>query len=222
MRRRFFFLLTIFGLILIILISGCSSSINTPKTSFGISSLPTSGEIQDKFIEFSNDRILLDVPFLPQVPPGDWVNTRNCGPTCAVMMRAYYFNISPSPDHIVQADDWLNARFGIPVNGYNSDWTNIFQIRACLDSEGVPTKVGMGNLEQARAMLSEGKPFLVAIYSNMNSSGGAKHAMLVVGIDSNNIYVNDPGKVTGANNSYPLSQFLSAWSAQGNWYLALN
>jgi len=221
-KRWFFFLLTIFGLILIILISGCSSSINTPKTSFGISSLPTSGEIQDKFVEFSNDRILLDVPFLPQVPPGDWVNTRNCGPTCAVMMRAYYFNISPSPDHIVQADDWLNARFGIPVNGYNSDWTNIFQIRAWLDSEGVPTKVGMGNLEQARAMLSEGKPFLVAIYSNMNSSGGAKHAMLVVGIDSNNIYVNDPGKVTGANNSYPLSQFLSAWSAQGNWYLALN
>ena len=119
------------------------------------------------------------MPFLPQVPPGDWVNTRNCGPACAVMMRAYYFNIQPSPDHIIQADNWLNAHFGLPVNGYNGDWTNIFQVRAWLDSEGVPTKVGMGNLEQARAMLSEGKPFLVAVYSNMNPNGGAKHAMLV-------------------------------------------
>lgn len=222
MRRKSFFLLTIFGLILVILVAGCSNSINTPETNFGISSVPTSSEIRDKFIEFSDSRIVLDVPFLPQVPPGDWVNTRNCGPACAVMMRAYYFNIQPSPDHIIQADNWLNAHFGLPVNGYNGDWTNIFQVRAWLDSEGVPTKVGMGNLEQARAMLSEGKPFLVAVYSNMNPNGGAKHAMLVVGIDSDNIYVNDPGKIAGANNFYPLSQFLSAWSAQGNWYVALN
>ncbi|HOQ68152.1 MAG TPA: C39 family peptidase [Candidatus Atribacteria bacterium] len=222
MRRKSFSFLTIFGLILVILISGCSSSINTPGTSFGISSPPTSGEILDKSVELSDGRIVLDVPFLPQVPPGDWVNTRNCGPACAVMMRAYYFNIQPSPEHIIEADNWLNTRFGLPVNGYNGDWTSIFQIRAWLDSEGVPAKVGMGNLERARAMLSEGKPFLVAVYSNMNPSGGVKHAMLVVGIDSNNIYVNDPGKVAGANNSYPLPQFLSAWGAQGNWYVALN
>lgn len=222
MRRWFFFLLALFGLILVMLVSGCGSSINTPETNFGLSSLPTISETQDKFVEFSDNKILLDVPFLPQVPPGDWANTRNCGPACAVMIRAYYFNLQPSPDHIIQADNWLNAHFGLSLNGYNGDWTNIFQIRAWLDSEGVPTKVGMGNLEQARTMLSAGKPFLVAIYSNMNSNNGVKHAMLVIGIDENNIYVNDPGKVAGANNAYPLSQFLSAWGAQGNWYVALN
>ena len=91
-----------------------------------------------------------------------------------------------------------------------------------LESEGVPTKVGMGNLERARTMLSEGKPFLAAVYSNMNPNGGAKHAMLVIGIDSTQVYVNDPGKVNGKNNSYSISQFLSAWSAQGNWYVALD
>jgi hypothetical protein len=139
------------------LVSGCSSSINTPETNFGLSSLSTSSEARDKFVEFSDNKILLDVPFLPQVPPGDWANTRNCGPACAVMIRAYYFNLQPLPDHIIQANNWLNARFGLSLNGYNGDWTNIFQIRAWLDSEGVPTKVGMGNLEQARTMLSEGK-----------------------------------------------------------------
>ena len=76
-----------------------------------------------------------------------------------------------------------------------------------LESEGVPTKVGMGNLERARTMLSGRKPFLATVYSNMNPNGGAKHAMLVIGIDSQ-VYVNDPqGK--RKNNSYSISQFFS-------------
>jgi hypothetical protein len=215
--------LIIFGLLLAIYVSGCTNFVNTPGTDFGVINSTSDTVISfTKFIEHSDTKILLDVPFLPQVPPGNWSSTRNCGHTCAVMMRAYYYGIEPLPDHIIQADDWLNARFGLPINNYNGDWTNSFQIRAWLESEGVPTKVGMGNLERARTMLSEGKPFLAAVYSNMNPNGGAKHAMLVIGIDSANVYVNDPGKVNGANNSYTINQFLSAWSAQGNWYVALD
>ena len=223
MKRKLFYLFTIFGFLLAIFLAGCTNFVNTPGTDFGVTNSTSDTIISfSKFIEHSDTKILLDVPFLPQVPPGTWSNTRNCGHTCAVMMRAYYFNIEPLPEHIIQADNWLNARYGLPVNDYNGDWTNCFQIRAWLESEGVPTKVGMGNLEKARTMLSEGKPFLAAVYSNMNPNGGAKHAMLVIGIDSTHVYVNDPGKVNGENNSYPISQFLSAWGAQGNWYVALD
>lgn len=222
MKHKNLFLLTIFGLLLTVYISGCTNFIGIPDTNFGDTNSQASVVSLDKFVERSDTKILLDVPFLPQVPPGTWSGTRNCGNACAVMMRAYYYGIEPIPEHIIQVDDWLNARYGLSVNNYNGDWTNCFQIRTWLESEGVTTKVGMGNLERARTMLSEGNPFLAAVYSNMNPNGGAKHAMLVVGIDSTKVYVNDPGKVNGANNSYPISQFLSAWSTQGNWYVALD
>ncbi len=190
MKRKVLFLLTIFGLLLAVYVSGCTSFVNVPGSDFGNINSLSNDVTFNKFVERSNDKILLDVPFLPQVPPGTWSNTRNCGHTCAVMMRAYYFEIEPLPEHIIQADEWLNVRFGLPINNHNGDWTNCFQIRAWLESESVPAKVGMGNLERARTMLADGKPFLAAVYSNMNTNGGAKHAMLVIGIDSNHIYVN--------------------------------
>ncbi|BER93191.1 C39 family peptidase [Atrimonas thermophila] len=214
MKKRLTLLGFIAGLVVVLLVAGCSTTFNIPLD--GSTSLPTG-----KFLENSASRVLLDVPFLPQVPPGDWSNTRNCGVASAVMIKAYYFGSTPTPEDIIEADQWLHNRFGLPLNGGNGDYTNVFQIRAWLEQEGVPTRIGMGNLEVLRKLLSEGKPVLVAVYSNMNPAGGAKHAMVAVGIDNANIYVNDPGKVNGKNNTYPISQFLAAWSAQNNWYVTI-
>ena len=215
MKRRLTTALLIASLAIILLIAGCSTTFNIPSES--VSSSLTAG----KFLEQGSSRVLLDVPFLPQVPPGDWSNTRNCGVASAAMIKAYYFGTTPTPQDIIEADQWLHEKFGVALNGGNGDYTNVFQIRAWLESEGVPTRVGMGNLEVLRELLWEGKPVLVAVYSDMNPAGGAKHAMVVVGIDDSNIYVNDPGKVNGKNNVYSISQFLAAWSAQNNWYVTI-
>lgn len=214
MKKRLTLLGFIAGLVVVLLVAGCSTTFNIPLD--GSTSLPTG-----RFLENTASRVLLDVPFLPQVPPGDWSNTRNCGVASAVMIEAYYFGNTPTPEDIIEADQWLHNRFGLPLNGGNGDYTNVFQIRAWLEREGVPTRIGMGNLEVLRKLLFEGKPVLVAVYSNMNPAGGAKHAMVAVGIDNANIYVNDPGKVNGKNNTYPISQFLAAWSAQNNWYVTI-
>lgn len=214
MRRRLTTALLIASLAVILLVAGCSTTFNVPSERF-------SSSFTGAFLEQSSSRVLLDVPFLPQVPPGDWSNTRNCGVASAAMIKAYYFGTTPAPEDIIEADHWLHERFGIALNGGNGDYTNVFQIRAWLESEGVPTRVGMGNLEVLRELLREGKPVLVAVYSNMNPAGGNKHAMVVVGIDGSSIYVNDPGKMNGKNNVYSISQFLAAWSAQNNWYLTI-
>lgn len=197
---------------LLVFASGCATDLTTPKSEVSVSS--------ERFVERNFDRILLDVPFLPQVPPGDWSRTRNCGVASAAMIRAYYFGTMPTKEDIMRANEWLNAHFGSPINGYNGDYTNVFQIRAWLEAEGVPTRIGMGNLGVLRRLLGEGKPVLVAVYSDM-SPRGAKHAMVLVGMDGSSIYVHDPGKTNGANNCYPISQFLSVWSLQNNWYVTI-
>jgi len=204
--------LVLFCGILIVFASGCATDLTTPESEISAFS--------ERFVERNPNRILLDVPCLPQVPPGDWSRTRNCGVASAAMIRAYYFGTMPTKEDIMRADEWLNVRFGVPINGYNGDYTNVFQIRAWLEAEGVPTRIGMGNFEVLQRLLEEGKPVLVAVYSDM-SPRGAKHAMVLVGMDGSSVYVHDPGKINGANNRYPVSQFLSVWSLQNNWYLTI-
>lgn len=216
MRKRRALLLLLGSLLFAFLIAGCSTFSLEDKPFLS----PSPSQVSGKFVERSSERILLDIPFLPQVPPGDWANTRNCGVASAVMMAAYYYGTTPLPEDIKEANEWLHARFGLPVNNYNGDYTNVFHIRAYLENQGIPTRIGMGNLEILREFLETGKPVLVAVFSNMNPRG-AKHAMLLVGLDDFSVYVHDPGKTNGANNSYSIEQFLAAWHAQGNWYVTI-
>ncbi len=199
--------------LLAVFLAGCSPQIGL---------LPQDRETTSfsRWVENSSSRILLDVPFLPQVPPGDWANTRNCGVAAAVMMKAYYYGITPTPQDIIGADEWLNARFGLPLNNYNGDFTNVFHIRSWLEAQGIPTRIGMGNVELLRSFLSQGKPVLVAVFANMNPRS-AKHAMLLVGMTQDGVIVHDPGKTNGAHNVYSLSQFLASWQAQNNWYITI-
>lgn len=195
--------------------AGCSSQVGVSPSDSNVT-IP----VFSRFLENSGDQILLDVPFLPQVPPGDWSNTRNCGVASAVMIRAYYFGSTLTPQDIMVADEWLNRRFGLPINNYNGDFTNVFYLRSFLEAHGVLTQVGMGNLEVLRSLLLQGKPVLVAVFSNMSLSG-AKHAMVVVGMKGDLILLHDPGKTNGAYNAYSATQFLRCWQAQNSWYLTI-
>ncbi len=209
-KRQVVFL--VLGLLVVVL-AGCSSQLTLP---------PQNREslFLSRWVENSSSRVLLDVPFLPQVPPGDWANTRNCGVAAAVMVKAYYYGSTPTPQDIVEADEWLHARFGLPLNNYNGDFTNVFQIRSWLEAQGISTRIGMGNGEMLRSFLKEGKPVIVAVFAHMNPRS-AKHAMLLVGMTQDAVIVHDPGKPNGASNVYSLNQFLSSWQAQNNWYITI-
>ncbi|MGQ9472926.1 MAG: C39 family peptidase [Candidatus Caldatribacteriaceae bacterium] len=213
--RKWYGLLVVVGFAVAIF-SGCSSQVGllSPDSEVNASGF-------SRFLENSGNRIILDVPFLPQVPPGDWSNTRNCGVASAVMIKAYYFGTTPTPQDIVTADEWLNGQFGLPINNYNGDFTNVFYLRSFLEAQGISTRIGMGNLEVLRSLLLGGKPVLVAVFSNLNLNG-AKHAMLAVGMEGDSVLLHDPGKTNGAYNIYPVSQFLRCWQAQNNWYLTMN
>ncbi|HSV31914.1 MAG TPA: C39 family peptidase [Atribacteraceae bacterium] len=222
MRHTTLSLLVLTGFLLAGVLSGCSTTgFDYAGAGFGLTPSTTPTQPDIRFLERSDTNVQLAVPFLSQVPPGSWAGTRNCGPASAAMLRAYYYGEIPTSSDIIRANHWLNVNHGTSLNNGNGDFTNVFMIRGWLVSEGVEARVGMGNLDLLRNILTAGNPVLVAVYSDMNPTGGAKHAMVVTGLNETHVTVNDPGKVNGANNTYSISRFLSAWRAQGNWYLTL-
>ncbi|NSW75158.1 MAG: hypothetical protein HPY68_00005, partial [Candidatus Atribacteria bacterium] len=75
----------------VVLLAGCAPQLGVLPSNPDLSSPDLESGVSARFVENSGTRILLDVPFLPQVPPGDWSNTRNCGVASAVMIKAYYY-----------------------------------------------------------------------------------------------------------------------------------
>lgn len=68
----------------------------------------------------------LYIPFLAQVPPGDWDNTKNCGQTCAVMLGGYFNGTPVNTSKITEVNTWLakytgNKSFNSPNGWYTGD-----------------------------------------------------------------------------------------------------
>lgn len=163
--------------------------------------------------------VQLQVTFIPQVPPGNWNDTRNCGQTSALMDFCYYNKTAPTVDGISNIDDWLQGKFGHPTRNYNGSYTDI-SILEILAREygGFPDshKYGNWNLQQLRNELSAGYPIIVATHTHMDARHGLGHFMLLVGMNDHNVYINDPGLTHGGNNHYPIDQFARSWAAQSN------
>ena len=73
------------------------------------------------FVYFlGHTQINLPVDFLPQVPPGTWSQTRNCGETAAAMIFAYYNNQTPTEQDIRDIDDWFASHYSsFNIRDYN-------------------------------------------------------------------------------------------------------
>jgi len=170
------------------------------------------------------DSYILDVPFISQVPPGDWNHTRNCGPTSALMLAGYYLNFIPGVDDIKAIDDWLYdqqiiyAQAG--VDQYNGNYTNLNDLKYLISDYfnlGPSEKVYPNDSkeEYVKEQIRRGNPIIVAVRLNMKA-GGAGHFMVVIGYDDDGVIVHDPGHSAsngGLANHYSYDQFIASWAS---------
>jgi hypothetical protein len=124
-------------------------------------------------------------------------------------------------------------------NLLTSDGTTFENMGQLLELHGVHAHlVQDGSVDSLTDELSKGHKVIVAVdssdlwdaslpLSHLFHSPKADHAIVVTGLDMSDpahpkVVVNDPGLPNGAGNVYPLDQFLEAWSASGNTYVATN
>ncbi|MCB5265286.1 MAG: C39 family peptidase [Candidatus Cloacimonetes bacterium] len=158
--------------------------------------------------------IKLDVKFKAQVPPGEWKHTSNCVPASTAMLYSHYKGIAPTKEMIQEFDDWAEMTKGKPINGYSGNKVGYSDTEAkeFLKLKGVePLHNGNGNLPILVDYLRLGKPIMVTVKRKMNPEIKTFHAMVVVGISPDYIFLHDPGRAQGNNNRYPLELFLRIW-----------
>jgi len=162
----------------------------------------------------------LFVRFLPQYPPGDWTDTLNCGPTSVLMVASKYDGHTPVSNDIDQMDNWLQTNVsGYSINNYNgsaTDTTELAMLAQQYFGLNDATAHSAWTEAQLQQELTNGYPVVIAVYTHMLFSGGHRHFMILIGMDSNYVYVNDPGLSNGSGVPYSLSNFRTAWGAQNN------
>lgn len=162
----------------------------------------------------------LVVPFLPQVLPGDWHDTLNCGPASVVMVAGKYLGYSPTSGDILNADAWLsqNVPRYTQNNGNGSPTSTGDLALLAAGHLGLTNSFSYTGWTEAelKAELSAGYPVIVAVYTSMSPTLGTRHFMVLIGMDSNYVHVNDPGRSKGAGLTYSISLFRTAWAAQQN------
>jgi ABC-type bacteriocin/lantibiotic exporter with double-glycine peptidase domain len=82
-----------------------------------------------------------------------------------------------------------------------------------LESLGLSVTFGQMSLSRLRAYLHEGVPCILFVQANelLYSPSEGFHAIVVIGLDENTVYVNDPALETGPQ-TVPLDYLMLAWS----------
>ncbi len=184
---------------------------------------PASAPVEEIDLDASLPResiptIKLEVKFKAQVPPREWKHTSNCLPASTAMLYSYYKGIAPTKKMIQEFDDWAELTNGKPINGYsgNKGYSGA-EARDFLKPKGVePLYNESGNLPILVSYLRQGKPVMVTVKRKMNPEIKTFHAMVVVGISPDYIYLHDPGRAQGNNNRYSLDLFLRIWRMGDN------
>ncbi len=175
----------------------------------------------------------LPVPWLPQVPPGDWANTKNCGQACALMVHAYFNWYCPGPSGITNANRWLASRFGDSRYLSSNGWYTNFSGRNVLGvliveyfRKAYLVRYGSSydDISQILAEIQNGKPVIVGVMisgGRLVSSGGIAHWSLAVGYDqgTGEIILNDPGTNSGNKVHYKFATFDASWRTQGRIFV---
>jgi hypothetical protein len=149
------------------------------------------------------------------------------------MVASKYSATIPMPAQISQMDTWLYAHFspayGDPeTNNYLGYGTSTTELAALSSgSFGFSDSVAFSGwtTSQLQQELANGYPVIVYVFARMDAASGDGHYMVLLGMDSQNVYVNDPGLQFGGQRSatdtsparaYPISLFNVAWAGHNN------
>ena len=173
---------------------------------------------------------VLDVPWIPQVPPGTWLKTMNCGQASSLMIFDYYKKTRPpdatsdAPCRIWQINYWLDYRY--PAKGYmnpsgngKGTWRELPVLSKDFGGFEDSSRHRGFTLDDLRNELSQGYPVIVGVFTDMAETGGASHWMVLTGIDDTYVYVNDPGHSWESGKGkyyYAINKFENCWARQGN------
>lgn len=167
----------------------------------------------------------LDVPFISQVPPGDWESTLNCGQASYYMADAFLSgNADLNSEDIKKIDDFLYDNFSDPIRDYNGYYTTTSKLKSVAEDLGgyknVFTSRLSNDFESIKKAIDEGSLVipLVRVSMKLDKDG---HYMLMTGFDDEKVYFNDPGKTLGKNREYSIEDFLDVWESENYSYLTL-
>jgi hypothetical protein len=176
--------------------------------------------------------VRLECPWLPQVPPGDWTTTMNCGPASLLMAEACMRGGAPGGGDIIDLINWMDANISTYAgvgSGHSGSATSTTQLVATADSYfglAAERKTGL-RLQDAYAELAAGRPVIVTTLtqsgndhpSTTMSSRGAPHFMMLVGMTPTTVILHDPGRgasINGEDREFSITSFHATWSLQGN------
>ena len=178
----------------------------------------------------------IQVPWLPQVPPGNWTETMNCGPAAYAMIDGFFSNTTPNADTIKLIDDWMAANVaGWSINNYsgNAGGTTTAELAKLASEYGVyqfAEKFTSASCETLRAELAAGRPIIVTIetqttnnYPSTTMKPGHGHFAVLGGMDHQYVYIFDPGRSAAVNGCgdncegrrFTLDSFYEIWSKHG-------
>lgn len=189
---------------------------------------PTSTEpmdapgIEDRLFSYNGVKILY-VPFLPQVPPGDWGGTRNCGQACAVMLGGYFNNGAVASWVIDSENDWMKCD---KPNGCYTSSSSLANLLWGFHRLSCRTYYGRTVDDVLNEVVNNGNPTIVGVRISggrltSDPKKGTAHWALAVGYDGyrNEIILNDPGTTSGRNIHYSVSAFDASWATQNRVYM---
>lgn len=161
---------------------------------------------------------MLSVPYISQLEPGALAKNNDCGPTCCAMIIMAYSHSTLTVDGLykqagINSDQYLSAsqlRSILAMNRISSVWYTGWKLGDLYESlvARKPTTLLINYGILSRAGLTE-------------SRFAGAHFVLAVGIDDENVYVNDPlyRGTGGFKKAYPAKIFNDAWQScnvQGN------
>lgn len=184
---------------------------------------------------------LWDVDYVPQVPDGDWANSRNSAQAAALTVINYkkgnWYTRHASweiPYQIGWSNDWLADRYGEYVTWGGAKYyfrddngapVNLWQLRALIEGHWkypVHATYVADETDIYDALVS-GDPVIVRVREDMNPSEDFQW-MVVMGMRPESsasgpasVWVNDPGDPHGRHQWYHLDRFRAAWQSAGKW-----
>lgn len=161
----------------------------------------------------------LNVPFLTQVPPGDWSRTNNCGQAVCVMLGGYFNNGIVNSSIIDAENDWLGCGNQKP-NGCRTGAGTLKNLLWGFHRLNSTVYYGR-SADDVVNEVKNGRPTIVGVMINngrLVSSGGRAHWALCVGYDGN-IVLHDPGTNNGRFIRYSIGDFERSWATQNKIYI---